>query len=155
MQQIRFVEKPAFPVIGKEGQGIAGGEWIRALWDDANSHFAEIMPLILRDRLGRPQVWGVMSDLGRGFKPWDARGGLYLAGCEVRPDAEPPEGWTKWTVPGYRYAVAEYTEGTYGEVFDSVLRGYFPENGLKLAGAVHEFYPPSGALELWFPVEKR
>ena len=152
--EVRFMEKPAFSVIGKEGAGAPGGEWMRALWDDANSHFGEVFPFIVKDRLGHAQVWGAMSDLGHNFEPWDANGGAYLAGCEVRPDAVAPEGWTKWDIPGYRYAIVEYTEGTYGEVWGEMINAYLPKEGLTLVGAVHEFYPPSGALELWFPVKK-
>ncbi len=152
--EIRLVEKPAFSVVGREGSGEPGGAWIRALWDDANSHFAEIFPIIAKDRLGKAQVWGLMSDAGRSFLPWDERGGLYLAGCEVRPGASVPDGWTKWDVPAYLYAVAEYTEGTYNEVFCEVTEDWLPKNGHTLAGAVHEFYPTSGALELWFAIKK-
>ena len=152
--EVRFVEKPAFSVIGKQGSGAPGGDWIRALWDEANNSFGEVFPFIVKDRLGKAQVWGAMSDAEMNFSPWDENGGLYLAGCEVRPDASAPEGWTKWDIPGFKYAVVEYTEGTYSAVFNKMLTDYLPKEGFALVGAVHEFYPPSGALELWFPVEK-
>lgn len=49
-----------------------------------------------------------MSDLSRSFQPWDDNftKGLYLAGVEVPDDAEAPDGWVKWTVPGYEYVYA-------------------------------------------------
>jgi hypothetical protein len=47
-------------------------------------------------------IWGAMSDFSHSFNPWeDFSKGLYLAGIECREDAEAPNGWTKWIIPGY------------------------------------------------------
>ncbi len=37
-------EKESFSVIGKEGSSLDGAGFIQKLWNDANSHFAEIQP---------------------------------------------------------------------------------------------------------------
>ena len=44
-----------------------------------------------------------MSDLSRSFLPWEDgfTRGLYLAGVQVPPEALPPEGWVKWTLPAF------------------------------------------------------
>jgi predicted transcriptional regulator YdeE len=152
----RIVEKESFSVIGKEGSGLSaqGPQWISPLWMEANRHFLEVADLARRTSEGYYSFWGAMSDLGMKFAPWD-QSGRYLAGVEVADEAVAPEGWTKWTIPGYRYVVAACTTKTYGQVFQEVLNVYFPEKGYCLAGAVHEFYSPKyaeGELDLYFPV---
>ncbi|MDU5950930.1 MAG: zinc ribbon domain-containing protein, partial [Paenibacillus macerans] len=87
---------------------------------------------------------------------WDDRG-LYLAGCEVRADAEVAEGWTKWTVPAHTYLVGDCRGTAYGEVFQQTIEHDLPKHGLQLTGAVHEHYPEPGNpahVELYFPVAK-
>lgn len=157
--EIQIITKQAFSVIGKEGQGPAaeGPQWIPTLWQAANAHFAEIVPLVkLHETTKAPLIWGAMSDVGGTFKPWDVQG-KYLAGCEAMDGADAPAGWTKWTIPGFTYVAAECTQSGYGETFWYVLKEYFPENGYTLAGAVHEFYPQPGntdLLVLYFPIER-
>ena len=77
-----------------------------------------------------------MSDFTRSFKPWENfNNGLYLAGAECLIDAEAPECWTKWIIPGYEYICAE-CEG--GDIFNKVI-SYMNENSIELAGAIHDF----------------
>ena len=62
-----------------------------------------------------------MSDCSHSYKPWEDNfsRGLYLAGIECIDDAKAPEGWTKWTIPGYEYICAEAeNENTFWEVLD-------------------------------------
>lgn len=157
--EIQYITKQAFSVIGKEGQGPAaeGPKWIQPLWQSANAHFEEIASLVKQNEATRaPFIWGAMSDVSGAFKPWDGQG-KYLAGCEAMQEAEAPAGWTKWTVPGFTYAVLQCTQSSYADTFRYVLKEYFPENGYALAGAVHEFYPQPGntdLVELYFPIEK-
>ena len=102
------VIKEKFVVIGKEGSTSDGDGFIQKLWDDADSHFSEIAHLAKRDAKGSiVGIWGAMSDISRSFKPWEDgfRKGLYLAGVECGDHAEAPDGWTKWTIPGYEYMV--------------------------------------------------
>ena len=64
-------------------------------------------------------------------------------------DAEVPDGWTKWVVPGYEYlAIENRRADTFSRMVD-----YFRENGLKLVGAVQEFTDPKTQQEyLYFPI---
>ncbi len=146
--------KDAFTVIGKEGSTKDGEGFIQRLWEDANSHFHEVEHLAKKNENGSlAGIWGAMSDLSRSFLPWEDgfSKGLYLAGVECSDHAEPPVGWTKWTIPGYEYI---YVENENSDVFSKVL-GYLQENGIALAGAVHDFtHPETGKPYLFFPVRK-
>lgn len=146
--------KESFTVIGKEGSTSDGEGFIQKLWEDANSHFAEVQHLAQKDENGNiVGIWGAMSDLSRSFKPWEDTfsKGLYLAGVECVDDAEAPEGWTKWVIPGYEYLYVECVgSNTFSEMID-----YIRSNSLTLAGAVHDFTcPQTGKQYMFFPVRK-
>ena len=144
--------KPSFSVIGKEGTTSDGLGFIQKLWEDANSHFHEVQSFAKKDENGNLiGIWGAMSDFTRSFKPWEDNfsKGLYLAGIECTDDAQAPEGWTKWTIPGYVYLCAEVEhENTFSDVLD-----YMNQNGMTLAGAVHDFTcPANGKNYMYFPI---
>lgn len=153
--KIEKCTKEAFTVIGKEGSTRDGEDFIEELWDNANTHFGEISHLVKSDHEGVPVgVWGAMSDFSRSFKPWENEfsEGLYLAGAECVDGAEAPEGWVKWVIPAYEYLVVENDDDD--EVFDEMLK-YIRENGLELAGAVHDFTcPRTGLSYSYFPIRK-
>lgn len=146
---------PAFAVIGKEGSTVDGPEFINRLWEDANSHFDEVASLAARDEQGNLLgIWGAMSDMSRTFQPWEEgfSKGLYLAGVQCDLEQEPPAGWTKWVIPAYEYL---YTECGEPDTFRKVLE-YMQQNGMKLAGAVHDFIcPQTGKNFMFFPIGKR
>ena len=145
--------KSSFSVIGKEGSTLDGQGFIQKLWEEANSHFGEVQPLARTDENGNlAGIWGAMSDLSHSFKPWEDNfsKGLYLAGIECMADAQAPEGWTKWTIPGYEYLCAEVeSDNTFAGVLD-----YMKENNIDLVGAVHDFTCPSnGKSYMYFPIK--
>ena len=152
--------KPAFAVIGIEGAvGLDGAQedsfhTIDRLWYIANTAFDEVEPLAKRGPDGSlAGVWGAMSDLSRAFKPWeeDFSRGLYLAGVEVRDDAQPPEGWVRWDIPGFEYIRLERDN----QFCFSRGLALLAQEGLPLAGAVHEFTDPAtGTGYLLFPIRK-
>lgn len=147
------VIKKKFVVIGKEGSTLDGEGFIQKLWNDANSHFNEIAHLAKKDANGKlVGIWGAMSDISRSFKPWedDFSKGLYLAGVECFDDAKAPDGWTKWTIPGYEYIVVENHE----VVFEETIRK-INEKGIALVGAVHDYTDPAtGKDYLYFPIRE-
>ena len=151
---VEKITKPAFTVIGRMGSTDDGEGFIARLWQEANSHFGEIEPLVKRTADGVPMgFWGAMSDMSLSFQPWknDFSKGLYLAGAEVCDDAEAPAGWTKWSVPGFVYL---RVKNDMPDVFPKMLR-YLEENGLALAGAVHDFTDPAdGQGYMYFPIER-
>ncbi len=153
MEIMRCV-KEAFTVIGKEGSTVGGEGFIQRLWEDANSHFGEVEHLAKRDESGNiGGIWGAMSDFSRSFLPWEEEfsKGLYLAGVECMDDAEAPDGWTKWSIPGFEYIYAECEDGN---TFPDMMK-YLAENDIVLAGAVHDFTCPStGKQYMFFPVRR-
>ena len=150
--RIEKYTKNAFVVIGKEGSTLEGQGFIQKLWSDANSHISEVQPLAKKDENGNlVGIWGAMSDFSRLYKPWEDNfsKGLYLAGVECIDDAEAPEGWTKWTIPGYESIYAEVeNDNTFSEVLD-----YMKANNLTLVGAVCDFCCPlNGKNYMFFPI---
>ena len=146
--------KPSFSLIGKEGSTSDGQGFIQKLWEDANSHFAEVQPLAKKDENGNlVGVWGAMSDFSRSFRPWEDHftKGLYLAGVECVDGAKAPDGWTKWTIPSYEYLCVEVeSENTFADTLN-----HMTANGISLVGAVHDFTcPSSGKNYMYFPVRK-
>ncbi len=146
--------KPSFSVIGKEGSTRDGHGFIQKLWKDADSHFSEVQALAKKDENGNyTGFWGAMSDFTRSFHPWEENftQGYYLAGVECVDEACAPEGWTKWTIPGYEYLCAEVEDEN---AFTDVLE-YMKLNHIPLAGAVHDFTCPSnGKNYMFFPIKK-
>ena len=103
---IEIINKDSFCVIGKEGSTDMGTGFIQKLWNEANTHFNEISNLVKRDDEEKPLAcWGAMSDFSISFMPWENNftRGKYLAGAECLDEALAPEGWVKWTVPGFKY----------------------------------------------------
>lgn len=146
--------KESFCVIGKEGSTLDGPGFVQALWQDANAHFEQVAPLAKKDAAGNfAGFWGAMSDFSLSFMPWEDgfTKGLYLAGAECDAQAQAPEGWVKWTVPGFEYLRAEAEEG---DTFPRMLQ-YIESQGLSLAGAVHDFTSPvTGKNYMYFPIRK-
>ena len=152
--KIEICMKESFSVIGKEGSTEAESGFIRKLWDDANGNFSEVAPLAKRDENGDlAGIWGAMTDFSRSFLPWEENfsRGLYLAGVECEDSASAPEGWSKWTVPGYEYLRVECDRDT---VFQEMI-AYLQERDLPLAGAVQDYTcPRTGKNYMYFPVRK-
>ncbi|MCG8502630.1 MAG: GyrI-like domain-containing protein [Firmicutes bacterium] len=152
--EIKKCIKESFSVIGKEGSTEDGKGFIQKLWDDANAHFGEIASLAKKDEKGNILgIWGAMSDFSRSFNPWEDNftKGLYLAGLEVTDDAQPPQGWVKWTIPSYEYV---YSKSEGPNTFTDVIK-YLNENNIRLAGAVHDFScPEDGQGYMFFPIRR-
>lgn len=146
--------KPAFTVIGQEGSSKDGAGFVQEAWNRANSRFGEVAALAKKDEQGGlAGVWGAMTDFSRGYLPWENgfAEGLYLAGVECPADAQPPEGWTRWDVPGFEYV---RVENDAPDVFPRTI-AYLQAQGLPLAGAVQDFTDPAtGRGYMCFPVRK-
>ena len=116
-------------------------------------HFDEVAHLAKRDENGNlVGIWGAMSDLSHSFQPWEDgfSKGLYLAGVECVDNAEAPDGWTKWVIPGYEYLVVENHNG----VFRDTIR-QMQEEEIALVGAVHDYTDPAtGKGYLYFPIKE-
>ena len=148
------IVKPAFAVIGIEGSTKDGPGFITGLWNVANSRVGEVSHLAKTNPDGTLcGIWGAMTDMSRSFQPWEAdfSRGLYLAGVEVHDDAQPPRGWTRWDVPGYEYIRLERDNQFCFARGLALLR----DEGLSLAGAVHDFTDPAtGTGYMLFPIRR-
>ncbi len=134
---MQIVTKPPFAVLGKEGHGPAqqGPTWIMPLWDKAWKGLQEIQHLV------NGPAWGLKSAVDEPFGHWQDQG-KYLAGWEVDPDTETPDGWTRWDVPETTFAVVGCTIRTYRDAWDYVENEFLQLKGYEAAGAFHECYPP-------------
>ena len=152
--KIERCEMASFAVIGKEGSTNDGANFVSMLWQEANSHFDEVVHLAARDEQGGfLGFWGAMSDMSRSFQPWEDgfTKGLYLAGVQCDMAHEAPVGWVKWVIPAYEYL---YTECTEPDTFPQMI-DYLQTNNIALAGAVHDFTcPKTGANYMFFPIRK-
>lgn len=146
--------KESFSVIGKEGSTTDGKGFVQRLWQEANAHFSEVQGLAKKDEKGMfAGFWGAMSDMSRSFQPWEKNFsmGLYLAGVECIDNAEAPEGWVKWTIPGYEYI---YVEVTGSDTFQNVIQ-HLVQSNTPLVGAVHDFTcPETGKSYMFFPIRR-
>ena len=152
---VKKIHKESFCVIGKLGSTADGEGFVARLWAEANAHFQEVAPLAKLDEGVVPiAFWGAMSDMQMRFEPWEDNfsKGLYLAGVEAKDDAVAPEGWTKWTIPGYEYLHVKVEGGT---TFLEML-AHLEKHGLQLVGAVQDHIVPkeSGQAYMCFPVRR-
>ena len=149
MMELKIVQKDAFSVIGKQGSTQDGEDFIARLWQAANEAFPEVADLAKKEPDGSfAGFWGLMSDEGMHFAPWedDFSRGLYLAGVESEGDAV-PEGWVKWTAPAAEYAVSA---GDFREVLAELEK-----QGFSLAGAIYDFTDPrTGENTQYFPIRR-
>lgn len=148
-----FISKPAFSVIGKEGSTKDGDGFIARLWQAANGGFSEVASLAKKNPDGSfAGFWGLMSDEGRNFKPWEDgfTRGLYLAGVEAAEGAGAPSGWVKWDAPAREYMIAPAGPEAFGQAL-----AYIEEQGWALSGAVYDFTDPAlGESFQYFPVDR-
>ena len=152
MKNAEKMTKDAFCVIGKMGSTNDGPDFIQRLWKEANGNFSEVAHLACRDEQGNVLgVWGIMTDFGFRFQPWEDNfsKGLYLAGIEAELEAAAPKGWKKWIVPGFEYWKVK-VEGA--DTFRQTL-AWLEERKEPLAGAVQDFTnPATGENYMLFPV---
>jgi hypothetical protein len=145
--------KPAFRVMGLEGSTEEGSGMVARLWEQANARFVEVAGFAARREDGSLLgVWGAMTDFARTFQPWEEgfSRGLYLAGVECTADAQPPEGWTCWDVPGFAYVRVEADDTAFARGL-----ALLAAEGLTLQGAVQDYTDPAaGKSWMCFPVER-
>jgi len=141
-------------VIGKEGSSDSGAMFVQELWKAANGNFEEVSALAQRTETGAlVGIWGAMTDFSRSFRPWEDgfTRGLYLAGVECRDDADAPEGWVRWDIPGFEYIRIP------NNVENAFVQGlqWLEEQGLPLVGAVQDFTDPvTGMNYIMYPVAR-
>lgn len=145
--------KSKFTVIGKLGSTNNENNFIKKLWDEFNTDFDKVYPLIKKDDNNNIiGYWGAMSDFSMSFKPWSDNftQGLYLAGVECIDEAIAPDNFTKWIIPSYKYIVVEVEDD---HTFINTIN-YLKENNIELVGAVHDYTDPKTQINyMYFPIE--
>ena len=99
--------------------------------------------------------WGVMTDIDEMFLPWNWQG-KYMAGCEVEKDTIVPKGWSKITIPAFKYISVKCKKDEYQKVFEYITNDYLPKHKYNLVGAMQEFYDAKDnydTMHLLFPIE--
>ncbi len=156
---IKIIDKDKINLIGIMGQGASGSNmsWIQEIWDKTNASLNEIADLVKTTDDGNILgFWGAMSDIDEFFMPWNWQG-KYLAGCEVKENSIPPAGWTKWTIPAFKYVLVKCKRNEYQEAFNYILNSYLVKQKYNLVGATQEFYDINDNYEyvnLLFPIER-
>ncbi|MDD3123737.1 MAG: GyrI-like domain-containing protein [Candidatus Izemoplasmatales bacterium] len=153
---ITIVNLPEIAVIGKLGFCTKDNNVAPELWNEANSHFADVASLGMKEKNGfYVGFWGAMSDETMSYLPWtdDLSRGYYLAGIEVYKDTTVPNGWTKWIMPPRTYLKVLIEPDQYFDVFQNVIKNKIPEMKMKLSGAACDYTEPeTGINYLFFPV---
>ena len=127
----RFLEKPAFTVVGlpfagpisnapyEEGQG---NNEIGAVWEELNRRGGEIRHIC------GPAI-GLCIGMPGDAEPW------YIAGIEVERAEEVPAGMMSYTAPAHRYAVFTCTLPTVGATYRHIMEEWQPRSGYEHADA--------------------
>lgn len=148
--------KPAFVVLGKEGQGPAedGTNWVSELWKAVYQDLDELDTFIDKEA-EEADLWGLMSDSKNWLEPWQEQG-KYLAGIELPADIQVPEGWQYWEMPAMEYLVVKTDAPNLELMTQKMFEEILPGEDYQLVGAIQEHYLPkfaAGEVELYFPVK--
>ena len=157
MMNITRVNLPEIAIIGKQGLCTKDNNLAKELWIQANSHFAEVASLGMKEMDGSyVGFWGAMSDESMSYLPWtdNFSRGYYLAGIEVYRDTKVPDGWVKWILPSRTYLKVLVETGHYFEIFHNVIQNIIKGMKMKLSGAVCDYTKPATGMNyILFPVE--
>lgn len=148
---VEIVTKPAFTVLGMVERGKNGPKFIHPLWERYMKRFDDI-----KNKRKSNVGYGVMDNYDNATEEFD-----YLAGIEVEPGTEAPEGFTTWDIPNQTYAVIACTIPTIGEVYQLFYQEWLPKEGYQRTdGPEFEFYPENfenietDTIFLYLPIKK-
>ncbi|AYW48831.1 AraC family transcriptional regulator [Tetragenococcus osmophilus] len=149
-------KKPAFVVVGKEGQGPAdeAPTWVSELWRAVYQDLDQLDEFVDK-QTSEADLWGLMSDDKHWLEPWQEQG-KYLAGIELPAAVQPPDGWQRWELPAMEYLVVKTDAPNLDSMTQKMFEEILPREGHSLVGAVQEHYLPdftTGEVELYFPVQ--
>jgi predicted transcriptional regulator YdeE len=152
---IKVELKPGFTILGMVERGKKGPQFIPPLWQKFFVRTGEITGL---KKSGG--AYGVMRNYDGDTGEFD-----YLAGFEVKPGTNPPEGMVTWDIPELTYAVISCTIGKISEAYrffyDQWLpvHGYnhdrSPEGGFEYYFEEYSYEDQNDPMGLYFPVEKK
>jgi AraC family transcriptional regulator len=143
---------PAFRVVGMKYHGKNEQNEIPSLWGEFVLRLAE-----LQNRVDEHATYGVYGN-------YEHTGEFdYLAGLNVRTDADIPEGMVSWDVPAQTYAVFSCTLPAIGKTHECIHGTWLPASGYRHAdGPEFELYrdaefdpaDPDSLMHICIPIEK-
>jgi AraC family transcriptional regulator len=147
----KIVEKSGFTVVGLKYRGKNENNEIPRLWQVLGPRTAEI-----KDRVDDYVAYGISANVDKSTGEFD-----YIAGFEVSPTQELPEGMVSFEVPGSKYAVFSTTLPKIGETFNNAYHTWMPESGYQPTGGPEfevydeRFDPqdPDSLFDLYIPVK--
>lgn len=147
----RIATYPAFTVIGPKYHGQNKHGEIPAMWHT----FAPMMDKI-PGRIGHA-AYGVCGHFDKATGEFD-----YIAGMQVKPGTEPPEGMSTWDVPEQIYAIFPTTLANLHQTMDHIYREWLPASQQWRAGDGpcvelydHDFCHGSGTMYVHVAVAKK
>jgi AraC family transcriptional regulator len=150
--EVEIKTKPEFTVMGIVERGADGPKFIPPLWEKYHTRFDEVKEFT-KNRIG----FGIMANYDQGTKEFD-----YLAGNQVEPGSEAPEGLTTWDVPEQTYAVIPCTVPTIMEAYQFFHKEWLPKVDFEACEGEPEFelYPEdfnnieTSTMFMYFPIRK-
>jgi AraC family transcriptional regulator len=154
----RFEHKKQFRVVGITCENTMKNNNIPKLWNEFNQGICPMM-----DRNSSKAALGIsyytdMAELNEDT-PF-----TYLAGFEIQPEAECPQGLTERTVPEADYAVFQHIGSldTLNDTYNAIYGEWLPQSGYRHKVAdVFELYDErfhygmdDSVMEIWVPIEK-
>lgn len=123
----KFVNRPAFSVVGMRYFGKNQNQEISHLWEQANPRFGEI-----RNLAPKAEAYGICMNVP-GAQPGEFE---YVAGLEVTKVDDMPEGMVAREVPASKYAMFTHV-GSLAELkatYDYIYQTWLPQSGYELTG---------------------
>ncbi len=150
--EVEVKTRSGFTVLGMVERGREGPKFIPPLWEKFNRRFDEVKEFS-KNKLG----FGVMANYDVETEEFD-----YLAGIQVDPGTQPPEGLTTWDVPDQTYAVIRCTVPTIMEAYKFYRKEWLPNVKYEACMGEPEFelYPEdfegieTGPIYMYFPIRK-
>ena len=144
--------KRAFLVLGIMKRGKDGTKFIPPLWDIFFKQYHEKTRNLRKSNAS----YGVMRNYDLQTKEFD-----YLAGFEVDPDTEVPEGMVKCNIPKQTYVAIACTVPTIMKAVEFFQKQWVPNQGYQPAeGPEFEYYPEdytnveTDTMYMCYPIKK-
>jgi AraC family transcriptional regulator len=147
----KIISKPAFTIIGLLYHGNNAENEIPQLWGQLMSRSSEI-----QNQIGNI-AYGAAANFDEASKAFD-----YVAGFEVSPETDAPQGMVKWNIPARTYVVFTCTLPTMMDTYKSIHETWFPQSDYqRAAGPEFELYgekfdpnDPNSKMDIYIPVSR-
>ena len=147
----KIESRSAFRVVGLKYHGKNEQNEIPQLWGEFAARVVEV-----QNRVDAHATYGIVG------KHEDTGEFDYVAGLNVSPAADVPEGMVSWDVPAQTYAVFSCTLPTIGRTLDHIFKTWLPASDYQHAdGPALELYDdefdpnnPASLMYIYIPIEE-